>query len=189
MCSNKNKRFNISSLPLEGLKLIERKVIGDNRGFLTRVFCSEEFLLSGWDQSVAQINYTYTKKRGTVRGLHFQIAPYAEKKLVSCLRGKVWDVAVDLRKNSPTFLKWHFEILSENNNKSLMVPEGFAHGFQTLTDDVEMLYLHSEKYHSESEEGLNSNDPTLDISWPENITELSERDKNHPMVTEKFMGI
>jgi dTDP-4-dehydrorhamnose 3,5-epimerase len=182
-------RFQITDLPLAGLKLIERKPIGDHRGFLSRIFCAEELQSAGWDLPTAQINHTYTAKKGTVRGLHFQHSSYAEKKLVNCLRGDIWDVVVDLRQNSLTFLKWHAEYLSAENHRALLIPEGFAHGFQVMTDDVEMLYLHSAIYHAEAEDGLNVADPTLSINWPLSITEQSERDKNHPMITEQFTGI
>ena len=110
-------------------------------------------------------------------------------KLVSCIRGKVWDVAVDLRADSATFLHWHAEELSAENNRALLIPEGFAHGFQALTDDVELLYCHSAAYHAEAEAGLNPRDPELAINWPLEITELSNRDAQHPMVNQNFAGL
>jgi dTDP-4-dehydrorhamnose 3,5-epimerase len=182
-------RFQIKELKLSGLKLIEHKSIGDHRGFLSRIFCAEELLAAGWNQPIAQINQTYTKKKRTVRGLHFQYPPHAEKKLVNCLHGEIWDVAIDLRQNSPTFLKWHAEYLSAENHCALLIPEGFAHGFQTMTDDVQMLYLHSATYNEEAENGLNPTDPILSINWSLPIADLSQRDKNHPMISEPFIGI
>ena len=136
-------RLNIKKLNLDGLHLIERVSLGDERGFLSRIWCSDEMKEAGWSESMAQINHTYNQKCGTVRGLHFQREPYEEKKLVTCIKGKIWDVVVDIRPNSSTYLHWHSEELSENNMRALMIPEGFAHGYQTLSDDVEILYCHS----------------------------------------------
>lgn len=182
-------RFTITDRPLAGLKLIERQRLGDSRGFLSRLYCADELMAAGWQKSIAQINHTHTSICGTVRGLHFQQPPHAEMKLVSCIRGKVWDVAVDLRAGSSTFLHWHAEELSVENNRSLLIPEGFAHGFQTLTDDVELLYCHSAAYHAEAEAGLNPSDPELAINWPLEIAELSNRDAQHPLVNHNFAGL
>ena len=182
-------RFTFTDLPLIGLKLVERKRLGDRRGFLSRLFCAEELAITGWCQPIAQINHTYTAQKGVVRGMHYQIPPYAEMKLVSCIKGEVWDVAVDVRSGSPTFLHWHAERLSAINNRSLLIPEGFAHGFQTLTDDVTLLYCHSAAHSTEAERALNAQDPRLDISWPMAITETSIRDANHPMLDMKFKGV
>lgn len=182
-------RFTSTNLPLEGLKLLERQRLGDERGFLSRLFCAEELAQAGWSHPIAQINHTYTAKRGTVRGMHFQHPPHAEMKLVSCIRGEVWDVAVDVRAKSPTFLKWHAERLSAQNNRALLIPEGFAHGFQAMTDDVELVYFHSAAYAAEAEAGLNPHDPQLNISWPLEISELSDRDNQHPMLNPQFAGI
>ena len=182
-------RFDILDTPLLGLKLIQRKPIGDGRGYLERLFCADDLkaLISG--KGIVQINHTLTARHGTVRGLHFQHPPHAETKFVSCLRGEVFDIAVDLRQGSPTFLHWHAEILSAGNHKTLMIPEGFAHGFQTLTEDCEMLYFHTAAYQPGAECGLNAKDPRLNIRWPEAITELSPRDAAHPLVTEDFSGV
>lgn len=182
-------RFTVSNLVLEGLKLVERKRLGDNRGFLSRLLCIEELAAAGWAKPVAQINHTYTAMRGTVRGMHYQYPPHAEMKLVSCTRGEVWDVAVDVRASSPTFLHWHAERLSADNCRSLLIPEGFAHGFQTLTDDVELLYCHSAAHSPSAEAGLNPLDAHLDITWPLSITELSMRDVAHPLVEAGFEGV
>lgn len=182
-------RLTVTDLPLPGLKRVERQRLGDARGFLSRLFCSEELRAAGWTKPIAQINLTYTAKRGTVRGMHFQHAPHSEMKLVSCLRGEVWDVAVDVRAGSATFLQWQAEQLSAENGRALLIPEGFAHGFQALTDDVELLYCHSATYAQESEAGLNARDPVLAISWPLLIAELSRRDEQHPMLNEQFAGV
>ena len=182
-------QFSIFDAPIAGLKVIERKPIGDHRGSLARIFCVDQLKSAGWEKSIAQINQTVTKKRGTVRGMHFQRPPHAEMKLVSCLQGKILDIAVDLRKNSPTFLKWHAETLSSENCRALLIPEGFAHGFQTLTDDCELLYLHSAPYARDYEVGIRPDDPCLDISWPLNFFEISTRDAEHPLLNDQFTGI
>ena len=182
-------RFNFSSTPLQGLTLVKRQLIEDSRGFLSRFYCADEFRVAGLKKPIAQINHTFTYAKGTVRGMHYQNKPYAEAKVVSCLHGEIFDVAVDLRHNSPTFLHWHGVILTAINRQSLIIPEGFAHGFQTLTEDCELVYLHTNVYNSESEAALNANDLKLNIDWPLDITDMSERDKNHPFIEEKFQGI
>jgi dTDP-4-dehydrorhamnose 3,5-epimerase len=182
-------RFNLHTTPLNDLVLVERQRIGDQRGFFSRFFCAQEFADIGFRLPIAQINHTLTQRRGAVRGLHFQHPPHCEDKLVSCLRGQVFDVAVDLRRGSPTFLKWHGEILSADNARSLIIPQGFAHGFQTLSDDCELLYLHSRPYAAGAEGALHVNDPALSIAWPLAITDISERDSRHPALTAEFTGI
>ena len=182
-------RLAITHLPLEGLRLITRHRLGDSRGSFSRLFCSEELAPAGWTKSIVQINHTVTPKRGTVRGMHFQQPPYSEMKLVTCLRGEVYDVAVDLRQGSPTFLAWHGEMLSVGNNRAMLIPEGFAHGFQALTDDVELLYCHSSPYAADFERGVQPTDPRLGITWPRPIVLLSERDSCHPLLTDSFAGV
>jgi dTDP-4-dehydrorhamnose 3,5-epimerase len=181
-------RFDILDTTLYGLRIIQRQPIGDRRGYLERLFCSEEFQAFSPGKPIVQINHTLTANRGTVRGMHFQSPPHAETKFVSCLRGEVFDVAVDLRHNSPTFLQWHAEVLSADNHKSLVIPEGFAHGFQTLTDDCEMLYFHTATYKPEAEGGLNARDTQLCITWPLPVFELSQRDAKHPFIGNDFTG-
>jgi dTDP-4-dehydrorhamnose 3,5-epimerase len=182
-------RFTVTDLTLGGLKLIERQRLGDARGFLSRLFCVEELAVAGWNKSIAQINHSYTAQRGTVRGMHFQRPPHAEMKLVSCIRGEVWDVAIDVRADSETFLRWHAERLSADNGRALLIPEGFAHGFQTLTTDVELLYCHSAAYMATAEVGLNAKDQILGITWPLDIAEMSSRDAQHPMLAHGFAGV
>jgi dTDP-4-dehydrorhamnose 3,5-epimerase len=182
-------RFEVTATPLPGLKLVQRQRLGDPRGFLSRLFCAEELAAAGFDLPIAQINHTYTARMGTVRGMHFQRPPHAEVKLVSCLRGEVWDVAVDVREGSATFLHWHAEILSADNRRALLIPAGFAHGFQALSDDVELLYCHSAAHAPQSESGLNPQDERLAIAWPLAITELSARDAGHARITESFKGV
>lgn len=182
-------RFNVTDLPLSGLKLIQRQRLGDARGFLARLFCAEELALAGWKKPIVQINHTHTAKRGMVRGMHYQTPPHAEMKLVSCIRGEVFDVAVDLRAGSPTFLQWHAETLSADNGRALLIPEGFAHGFQALADGCEMLYFHTAAYCKEAEGGLHVLDPRLDIHWPLPISDLSQRDAEHPWIGDEFQGV
>jgi len=182
-------RFVVSDLALSGLKLLERKRICDGRGFLTRLFCSNELANVGWHQPIAQINHTLTVRSGTVRGMHYQLPPNAEAKLVTCIRGEVWDVAVDLRAESPSFLNWHAEILTADNNRALLIPEGFAHGFQALSDGVELLYCHSVAYSPTSEAALNAEDPRLAITWPLDIVERSVKDAALAMIDTKFHGV
>ena len=182
-------RFTVTNTPLAGLKVVTRQKLGDSRGYFTRLFCAQELSVAGWHGSVAQINQTLTGKCATIRGLHYQQPPHAESKLVSCTKGEVWDVAVDVRAGSPTFLQWHAEVLSATNCRALLIPEGFAHGFQTLTDDCEMLYLHSSAYAPQAEAALNAFDTELAIPWPLPATELSARDAAHPMLTPQFTGL
>jgi len=182
-------RFDFTPTPLAGLLLVQRKVTEDHRGFLSRFYCAEEFGEAGLVKHIAQINHTFTRKKGAMRGLHFQYPPHAEAKLVSCLKGEILDVAVDLRRDSPTFLQWHGAILTAANRRSLLIPEGYAHGFQTLTEDCELMYLHTAAYHPEAEGALNMADPRLNITWPLPIDDLSDRDRNHPFIGSDFQGI
>jgi len=181
--------LNVIALSLVGLMRIERQRLGDSRGYLSRLFCAEELASAGWSKPIAQINHTYTAKRGTVRGMHFQRPPHAEMKLVTCLRGEVWDVAVDLRADSPTLLRWHAEYLSAENGYALLIPEGLAHGFQTLTDDAELLYCHSVAYAPTAEGGLDPRDVRLAIAWPLPIAGFSARDEAHPPLDPGFEGL
>lgn len=184
-----SQRFDLIGTSLAGLVVLQRKPLGDSRGYLERMFCAEELepLLAG--RGIAQVNHTLTASKGTVRGLHFQYPPHAETKFVSCLRGEVFDVAVDLRRDSITFLRWHGEILSADNHRTLMIPEGYAHGFQTLTNDCEMLYFHTAAYHAESEGGLHPQDARLGIAWPLAVQTLSPRDNSHPLLNDDFPGV
>ena len=182
-------RLTIQDLPLAGLKRIERQRLRDERGFFARLFCREELAKAGWTQPVVQINHSYTAQRGTVRGLHYQRPPHTEMKLVTCIRGEVWDVAVDLRAGSTTFLQWHAERLSADNGCALLIPPGFAHGFQALTDDVELIYCHSAAYCPQAEGGLLPTDPRLAIPWPLPITLISKRDASFPVIDVMFQGV
>ena len=182
-------RFEIIPTPIADLRVLQRKPLGDNRGYLERMFCTDELdaILAG--RHIVQVNQTLTANRGTVRGMHFQHPPHAETKFVSCLRGEVFDVAVDLRRDSSTFLCWHAETLSADNHRTLVIPEGFAHGFQTQTDDCEMLYFHTTAYQLGTEGGLNAQDPRLAIQWPLPVAGLSPRDAAHPLLSDDFTGV
>ena len=183
------ERIAASGLTLPGLFLLERRPIADSRGALERLFCAETLAPLGVRRPLAQINLTLTRRRGSVRGMHFQHPPHAEAKIVSCLRGRVFDVAVDVRRGSPTFLRWHGQILSPEAHASLLIPEGFAHGFQAMSDDCEMLYFHTAAYHPQAEGGLRPTDPALAIAWPLPISEMSERDASHPAIAAGFAGV
>jgi dTDP-4-dehydrorhamnose 3,5-epimerase len=183
-----NQKLNIIKTDFKNLYIIEPNSFKDERGAFSRVFCEEE-LKDIFKFNIKQINHSVTKEKGTVRGLHFQYEPFAEIKMVKCLKGSVLDVVVDIRKNSPTFLE-HFTVeLSEQNQKMIYIPKGFAHGFQTLEDNTELLYLHSSVYIPLSEGALNVVDPKLKIKWPLDIINLSKRDENHPFLTNEFRGI
>lgn len=182
-------RFNVIPASLPDVKIVERLRLADDRGSFTRLFCAGELAAHGWAGHPEQINHTFTRHRGTVRGLHYQHPPHGEIKLVSCIRGEVWDVAVDLRRHSPTFLRWHAERLSADNRRALMIPIGFAHGFQALTDDAELLYCHSASYRADAEGGIDVTDPILGIAWPLTIINLSERDRGFPRLTPEFSGL
>lgn len=175
--------------PLCGLRLVVRKPVGDHRGYLERLYCVDEFESLFAGKPIAQVNRSLTRARGSVRGMHFQRAPHAEVKLVTCLAGSVFDVAVDLRPTSPTFLHWHGELLSADNHRSMLIPEGFAHGFQALEEGCQLLYLHSARYQPGHEGGLHPLDPGLAIAWPEPVSGLSARDAGHSFLDAGFAGV
>lgn len=183
------KHFEIAGTEFNGLFTLKRLPVEDDRGSLSRLFCAEELGALVSSRPLAQINLTRTKEKGTVRGLHYQVPPSAEFKLIQCIKGQVFDVAVDLRCDSPTFLKWHAEVLSPDNRKTLLIPEGFAHGFQTLCDDCEMLYFHTAPYDHASEGGVNPQDPCFEVTWPLMISRLSERDRSFPFILKGYKGI
>jgi len=176
--------------PLANLTVIETMPIADGRGQFSRVFCAAECSVLRPDLHWVQINVSRTYHKGTVRGMHFQYPPAAEAKLIRCLRGRVFDVAVDLRADSPTFLRWHGIELDGDGTTQFFIPEGFAHGFQALTNDAELLYLHSAAWNHEKEAGLRHDDPVLAIGWPLPVARISAKDRNFPLVKESgFAGI
>ena len=174
--------FKFIETKIDGLYVIERNLIKDDRGFFSRFFCAEEYKELGFSKSIKQMNHSLTKYKGSIRGMHFQNSPYREKKIVSCIKGKVYDVAVDIRKESPTYLHWYGQVLSADKGSSLYIPDGFAHGFQTLTDNCQLLYIHSEFYKPDAEGVLNAFDSKIDIAWPLDVTEMSERDRNSALI-------
>lgn len=176
------KRFEIQNTPIKDLLVIQRKPFYDARGYFERIFCREQLGGVLGKRSIVQINSSFTLKKGTIRGLHFQCDPYAEMKLVTCLRGSIFDVAVDFRKDSSTYLNWYGLCLSEDNHKALVIPEGFAHGFQTLQDDCQISYLVTQFYNSDYEGALNALDPKIGIKWQLPLSEISEKDASTPMI-------
>lgn len=166
---------------LRGAYIIEVEPLEDDRGSFARTFCREEFETHGLNSFVAQCNISQNRKKGTLRGMHYQVAPHAEAKLVTCLAGSIYDVIIDLRPDSITCCQWVAVELSARHRRSLIyIPEGFAHGFQTLEDDTEVFYQMSYAYVPESARGLRWDDPMFAISWPDGSPTLSERDKNYP---------
>ena len=170
-----------------GAHIIELEPFTDERGFFARTFCQKEFAEIGFDKPIVQINHSLTTRKATIRGMHYQSPPAAEIKIIRCIQGAVFDVMVDIRKGSPTFRKWIGIELSKENMRMVYIPEGFAHGFQTLTDNVELIYYHSEFYNKKYERGLRFDDAALAIKWPLEVTEISERDKNHPLLANNLL--
>jgi dTDP-4-dehydrorhamnose 3,5-epimerase len=179
----------IEHTKLDGVKVIQSEPFRDERGFFNRIFCRKELVAIRPDIIIAQINHSMTALKGTVRGMHFQYPPHAEMKIVRCIKGSIFDVAVDLRKDSSTFLQWHGEILSADNMKALVVPEGCAHGFQSLEDAIEMIYLHTEDYCKTSEGTLRYDDPTVNIQWPLQASYISAKDLSPSFLSTNYGGI
>ena len=172
--------------PIDGLWEVETAPHADARGSLTRLYCATTFDEVAPGLRFVQVNHSITNHRGSLRGMHFQRAPALESKLVRCLRGRVFDVTVDLRAGSKTFARWHAVELSESNQRQVLIPPGCAHGFQTLTDDCELLYQHSARYTSAVEGGVAHDDPRVGIRWPLPVMELSARDRSLPRVDADF---
>ena len=174
---------------LKGSFLVNIMPQGDNRGWFARTWCKKEFEEIGHHQEWIQMNHSFTGNKGTIRGLHFQLAPHTEIKMVRCIAGSVYDVIVDVRKHSATYLKWFAAELSSVNKKMMYIPEGFAHGFQTLTDDVELIYQHTSFYTPEAEAGINYNDNTIGVQWPLPLTDISDRDRKLPNIDSNFKAL
>lgn len=166
--------------PLSGAYIIELDKKGDDRGFFARVFCEKEFSKAKLDDHFVQINNSLSAEKGTLRGMHYQLAPYAETKIVRCIKGALYDVILDLRPDSPTFGMSFGEEITEENRRMMYVPKGFAHGFITLEDDTEAFYLVSEFYAPKAERGIKWDDPKFNIQWPITPKIISEKDQNHP---------
>lgn len=175
--------------PLQGNYVVSLETFSDNRGWFSRYFSTEDFAEIGHSKEWVQMNHSFTIKKGTIRGMHFQTSAYKEVKLIRCVAGAIWDVAVDLRKGSPTFLQWYGAKLSAANKQMMYIPEGFAHGFQTLEDNCELLYHHTANYAREFEGGIKYDDPAVNIQWPIPLTVISERDLSHPLIDANFNGI
>lgn len=176
-------------LALKDARIIIPEAHSDDRGLFARIFCEEELQAIGHTKRIVQINHSRTVRKGAIRGMHFQHPPKSEIKIIRCIRGSVFDVIIDLRKNSQTFLQWHGENLSRENMKMMYAPEGFAHGFQALDDNSELLYFHTEFYDPASEGAVRFDDPRINIQWSIEITDISKRDSNHPYLTDDFQGI
>lgn len=176
-------------LALKGAFVIEPEPVKDKRGRFSRLLCKNELNNVGHTENIIQVNHSVTEKAGVVRGLHFQMAPKAEIKIVKCIKGAVFDVIVDIRRNSPTFLNWHGEELTGENMRMMYVPKGFAHGFQTLKPESELIYFHTEFYSPEHEGALRYNDPQLSIDWPLPVSDISKRDSSHPLIDATFKGL
>lgn len=181
--------MNLRPTSLDGLYEIHATPVGDARGRFTRLFCEQELASIRPGLHFTQINLSETHGCGTLRGLHYQTSPAAEAKLIRCLRGRVFDVAVDLRAGSPTFLQWHALELTADNYRAVFIPEGFAHGFQTLTDEVHLLYMHTAPWTPTCEAGLRHDDPRLAITWPLEVTAISKRDGDYALINDSFTGV
>lgn len=182
-----DNRLKFYKLPLNGCFLGETEEAVDNRGSFSRIYCFDEFKKIELKSNIVQTNISFTKNKGTIRGLHFQYPPVTEDKIIFCLKGEIFDVIVDIRKNSESFLKWHGEILS--NKKMIYIPKGFAHGFQTLTNNVELLYFHTERYSVDHEGSISYKEPKISIDWKIKTSNISEKDKNIKYLDNNFRGI
>ncbi len=174
--------INVTNTSLDGVYIIEPKAFGDNRGWFMESYSKRDMEAAGINVDFVQDNRSYSAKKGIIRGLHFQRNPMAQAKLVTCLRGAILDVAVDLRKASPTYKQWISVELTAENRKELFIPKGFAHGFLTLTDDVEIMYKCDEFYSPEHDGGIRFDDPDIGVDWGVTDPILSEKDKNAPFL-------
>ncbi len=182
-------RFTITPVGIAGVMLLQRHPLGDERGYFQRLFDAAELQQAGWQGPVAQINHTLTRQAGTLRGLHMQLPPFSEYKLISCLRGRVWDVALDLRAGSATFKQSFGVVLAPEQHNALLIPPGCAHGFQTLSDQVEMLYCHSQAYRADAEFCVQACDTALALDWPLAISQRSEKDEFSAELAPDFSGV
>lgn len=181
--------MNIEATPIAGAMVIGSQSLVDHRGAFQRLFCDCDLVDVLAGRQIVQINHSRTAQIGAVRGMHYQLPPCGEMKFVRCLRGRVWDVAVDLRAGSPTFLQWHAVELSPESRRMFVIPEGCAHGFQVLEPESELLYLHTAHYVPQAEGGVRYDDPALGIQWPLPVTDLSQRDQGHPLLSSDYTGI
>ena len=179
----------LTALPIAGAYVAQSTPRGDARGSFMRLFCANDFGDAHGTRDIVQINWSHTVMPGTVRGMHFQAGADADAKWVRCMEGSVWDVIVDLRRASPTFMRWHAVELSPDNAHAVFIPEGCAHGFQTLESDSRLLYLHTEFYAPAAERGVAHDDPQLAIAWPRAVAMISERDRSLPSVAQYLSDI
>jgi len=175
--------------PLKGSFVIDLEPFSDDRGWFARTFCKKDFQEIGHHKEWVQLNHSVTYKKGSIRGMHFQYPPHSEIKMVRCIAGAIYDVIIDLRQESSSFLQWFGAELSADNKKMLYIPEGFAHGFQTLTDDCQLIYHHTSFYVPGAEGGIRYDDQRVNIKWKQPVADISERDKNHPLINDTFTGI
>jgi dTDP-4-dehydrorhamnose 3,5-epimerase len=171
-----------NAMCLAGAYLIEPERIEDERGFFARTWCHDEFERNGLNPRVVQCNVSYNARRGTLRGMHYQVKPHEEAKLLRCTRGAIYDVIVDMRPDSATYRRWVAAELTADNRQMLYIPEGFAHGFQTLADETELFYQMTELFHPQSSQGVRYDDPVLGITWPLEVTVISEKDRGYPLL-------
>jgi len=175
--------------PIPGAFVIKLSPHIDERGAFSRLYCEEELRALGRTRSIVQVNHSVNKEKGTVRGMHFQYPPYAETKIIRCLRGRVFDVMIDLRTDSPAFLQWHSVELSPEGYNMIYIPEGCAHGFQTLEENSELLYFHTAFYNKDAEGALRYDDPRVSIKWPLPAMNVSQKDKSYPLLNDAFGGV
>lgn len=181
--------MDIKPTTLMGLYIIQPSILSDDRGFFTRIFCKNMFSAIGFNKEFVQFNHSFNVRKGTIRGMHFQTSPFSETKMIRCIKGSINDVAIDLRENSPTFLE-HFSIkLSESNMLSILIPEGFAHGFQTLEDNSIILYHHTQFYTPKADAGVRFDDPKLNLKWTLPPVMVSSKDKSYKLINKNFKGI
>lgn len=178
--------MNFIDTGFKGLFLIEIDSVKDERGAFGRTFCKREFSRAGFTGEFVQMNYSFNARKGTLRGMHYQVPPHEETKLIRCVTGKAFDVAVDLRSQSPTYLKWFGCELSGENRKMILIPGGFAHGFITLEEKTELIYCHTEFYNPAAETGIRFDDSAVNIQWPAAVSVISEKDKNYPLLKTKL---
>ena len=182
-------KFKKSNTKIKDLIVVNRNKFIDSRGSLLRIFSKKGFNKLGYPEIIDSINVTEVKNKGTIKGFHFQKPPHSEIKIVTCIKGSISDVAIDLRSSSKTFLCHHVEKLSERNKKSLIIPKGFAHGFQALENNCIILYIHSNSYQKKSESGLNVLDKKLNVKWPIKINKISKRDRGFKYIDNNFKGL
>ena len=180
-------KFNESKI--KGLYVVELQPLIDERGFFVRSYCDKALRRAGITKSIKQINHSFTSKVGTIRGMHYQHLPHAEIKMVRCIAGEIFDVAIDLRKGSDTFLQWHGEYLSAGDFKMMVIPEGFAHGFQAIKENTEIFYPSTASYSPRVESGVLFNDKSIGIEWPLQVADVSDKDLKHGVITKEFKGI